>query len=54
MKKIDQLCNEEDRPIMRLARDVPPYDPDHVAQHCPTAVGWMYPNASMVGGTLVI
>jgi len=31
-----------------LARDVASYDHDPATQHCPTAVGWMHPNASMV------
>jgi len=33
--------------IASLARDVAPIDHDHAAQHCPTAIGWMYPSASM-------
>jgi len=32
--------------IASLARDVAPIDHDHAAQHCPTAIGWMYPSAS--------
>jgi len=34
--------------IASLARDVALYDHDHAAQHCSTAIGWVYPNASMV------
>jgi len=34
--------------IASLAKDVAPYDHDHAAQHCRTAVGCMYPNVSTV------
>jgi len=34
--------------IASLARDIALYDHDHAAQHCPTAVGCMYPNVSTV------
>jgi len=33
--------------IASLARDFALIDHDHASQHCPTAIGWMYPSASM-------